>query len=64
MKKGILLFSLFAITTSLAAQKTNPPGLNLIRSEDLKKDLYTFAGAPFKGRSAGTIARWVKKRLS
>ena len=55
MKKGILLFSLFAITTSLVAQKSNPPGLNLIRSEDLKKDLYTFAGAPFKGRSAGTI---------
>ena len=55
MKKGILLFSLFSITTSLAAQRNNPPGLNLIRSEDLKNDLYTFAGAPFKGRSAGTI---------
>ena len=49
------MFSLLIITTSLAAQTNNPPGLNLIRIEDLKNDLYTFAGAHFEGRSAGTI---------
>jgi hypothetical protein len=55
MKKNTLLFSLLIITTSLVAQTDNPPGLSLIRIEDLKNDLYTFAGAHFKGRSAGTI---------
>src|SRR5258705_13356301 len=55
MKKNILLFSLLIITTSLVAQTTNPPGLNLVRIEDLKNDLFTFANAHFKGRSAGTI---------
>ncbi|ANE50409.1 M28 family metallopeptidase [Flavisolibacter tropicus] len=55
MKKAILFFSLFTITSSLVAQSNNPPGLSLIRSEDLKKDLYRFASAHFKGRSAGTI---------
>ena len=42
-------------TVSLFAQTNNPPGLNLIRTEDLKTDLYTLASAHFKGRSAGTI---------
>jgi hypothetical protein len=55
MKKDILVFSLLIITTSVAAQTNNPPGVNLIRTEDLKNDLYTFADAHFKGRSAGTI---------
>jgi peptidase M28-like protein len=55
MKKNILLFSLLIITASLMAQTNNPPGLNLIRAEELKSDLYTFADAHFRGRSAGTI---------
>lgn len=55
MKKNILLFLLLLIATSLTAQTNNPPGLNLIRTEDLKRDLYTLADAHFRGRSAGTI---------
>ena len=39
----------------MAQTNNNPPGLNLIRAEDLKSDLYTFADARFRGRSAGTI---------
>lgn len=53
MKKN-LLYLLLMLTNSLSAQNT-PPGLNLIRTEDLKKDLYAFADGRFKGRSAGTI---------
>ena len=55
MKKNILLFWLLIINASLIAQTNNPPWLRLIRIEDLKNDLYTFASAHFKGRSAGTI---------
>ncbi len=55
MKKNILLLSALVITISLFAQTSNPPGLSLIRTEDLKNDLYTLADAHFKGRSAGTI---------
>jgi hypothetical protein len=55
MKTNILLFLLVVITASSIAQTNNPPGLRLIRTEDLKNDLYTFASAHFKGRSAGTI---------
>ena len=55
MKKNILLFWLLIINAPLIAQTNNPPGLGLIRIEDLKNDLYTFASAHFKGRSAGTI---------
>ena len=43
---------LFA-TTTLFSQ--TPPGISLIRQEELKKDLYTLADGHFKGRSAGTI---------
>ena len=55
MKKNTLLFLLLVINASLIAQTNDPPGLKLIRIEDLKKDLYTLASANFKGRSAGTI---------
>src|SRR5256885_12774283 len=55
MKKYILLFSVLIMTTSSFAQSNNSPGLNLIRIEDLKNNLYTFVDAHFKGRSAGTI---------
>lgn len=37
------------------AQSTNPPGLDLIKEGDLKKDLYEFADPHFRGRSAGTL---------
>jgi hypothetical protein len=36
-------------------QSANPPGLSLIRTDELKKDLYDLADAHFRGRSAGTI---------
>ena len=55
------------ITTSLFAQQNNLPGLHLIKIAELKKDLYEFAGAKFKGRSAGTIdelkaAAWLAEK--
>jgi len=55
MKKDILLFLALMTSTSILCQTNNPPGLNLIRIDDLKNNLYTFADAHFKGRSAGTI---------
>lgn len=49
------------------AQSNNPPGLNLIRMDDLKKDLYELADAHFNGRSAGTLdelkaSMWMAER--
>ena len=55
MKKYILLLSLVIVTSGIIAQYNNPPGLDQIRLEDLKRDLFTLASANFKGRSAGTI---------
>ena len=55
MKRTTLLSFLITISISLLAQQGNPPALNAIRTEDLKKDLYAFADAHFKGRSAGTL---------
>jgi hypothetical protein len=55
MRKYTLLLSVLIMTISLFAQSKNRPGLNLIRIEDLKKDLYALADAHFKGRSAGTV---------
>ena len=54
------------IVNFVIAQST-PPGLNLIRTEDLNKDLYAFADAHFKGRSAGTLdelkaAMWLAEK--
>ncbi len=54
------------ITTVTVAQH-NPPGLSIIRTEDLKKDLYAFADGHFRGRSAGTLdelraAVWLAER--
>ena len=54
MKRNNLFYLLLIITNGLLAQ-TNPPGLNLIRVEDLKNDLYGLADAHFNGRSAGTL---------
>ena len=55
MKRTTLLSLLITISISLLAQQGNPPALNAIRTEDLKKDLYAFADPHFKGRSAGTL---------
>jgi len=55
MKKLSLASSMLFLGLCLFAQKTNPPGLDLIKEADLKKDLYALADAHFKGRSAGTL---------
>ncbi|MGI8635727.1 MAG: M28 family metallopeptidase [Segetibacter sp.] len=56
MKTNFLFLPLLIITTtSLFAQPANPPGLNLIRVQDLKEDLYALAAPHFNGRSAGTL---------
>jgi hypothetical protein len=67
MKKLSLFCFLIIWTNALFAQSNNPPGLNLIRTEDLKKDLYALADAHFNGRSAGTLdelksAAWFAER--
>ncbi|MDQ6888826.1 MAG: hypothetical protein M3Z56_00900 [Bacteroidota bacterium] len=67
MKKIKLFCLLVLVTNFLFAQSNNPPGLNLIRTEDLKNDLYKLADAHFKGRSAGTLdelnaAAWMAER--
>ncbi len=54
MKKIFLNFLSLLIANFVLAQH-DPPGLNLIRIEDLKKDLYAFADVHFNGRSAGTL---------
>lgn len=55
MKKYLL--SILTLTMSMVAmaQKNNPPGLDLVKEADLKKDLYEFAAPHFNGRSAGTL---------
>ena len=44
MKKILLASSMLFLGLCLFAQKTNPPGLDLIKEADLKKDLYAFYG--------------------
>lgn len=48
-------FHLLVMSSSLLAQKANPPGLKYIKEGELKKDLYALADAHFNGRSAGTL---------
>ncbi|MEA5260236.1 M28 family peptidase [Arcicella aquatica] len=55
MKKSNLLFLFLLVTNTVLAQLNNPPALNAITIQDLKKDLYAFADAHFNGRSAGTL---------
>ena len=55
MKKYIISTFTFFVSIFAIAQKNNPPGLELIKESDLKKDLYAFADPHFKGRSAGTL---------
>jgi hypothetical protein len=52
---------------SAYAQQTPPPGLSMIRPEDLRTDLYAMADAHFRGRSAGTLdelkaAQWLAEQ--
>lgn len=68
MKRIIFLSLLVTLVSASFAQLSNPPGLNLIKVEDLKRDLYAHAGANFKGRSAGTLdelkaAMWVGEKF-
>jgi len=67
MKKLSLFFLPFLFINPLFAQLNNPPALNAIKIEDLKKDLYNMADAHFKGRSAGTLdelkaAMWIAEQ--
>jgi hypothetical protein len=67
MKKLSLFFLPFLFINPLFAQLNNPPALNAIKIEDLKKDLYYMADAHFKGRSAGTLdelkaAMWIAEQ--
>ncbi len=55
MKKLNFLYLLIFFANSSFAQLNNPPALNAIRMEDLKKDLYALADAHYNGRSAGTL---------
>lgn len=66
--KFLLITTLFlSSVTSILAQKNNLPGLQLIKKTELKNDLYEFADAKFKGRSAGTLdelkgAAWLAEK--
>ena len=67
MKTFLLTSILFYIAIQVFAQPINPPGLALIKTADLKSDLYEFADAKFKGRSAGTLdelkaAAWLAEK--
>jgi hypothetical protein len=57
----------FLLALNVFAQSNNLPGLNFIKTNDLKKDLYELADAKFKGRSAGTLdelkaAAWLAEK--
>jgi len=70
MKKAILSILLVYFGVFAFAQSTTEislAGLDAIQENDLRKDLYEFADASFKGRAAGTIdelnaAVWVAER--
>ena len=64
-----LIFTMLfvCVAVNLVAQQNNLPGLNFIKTGELKKDLSEFAGAKFKGRSAGTLdelkaAAWLAEK--
>lgn len=63
-----ICFSLVVMSvTPVFAQFSNPPGLQYIRTQELKKDLYAMADKHFNGRSAGTIdelkaAMWIAEQ--
>ena len=65
--KLIISMLFVCVASTLVAQQNNLPGLNFIKTAELKKDLYEFADAKFKGRSAGTIdelkaAAWLAEK--
>ena len=65
--KFIISMLFVCAASSLVAQQNNLPGLDFIKTAELKKDLYEFADAKFKGRSAGTIdelkaAAWLAEK--
>ncbi len=67
MRISFLTTFLFFIAFHVFAQSGNPPGLALIKTGELKSDLYEFADAKFKGRSAGTLdelkaAAWLAEK--
>jgi hypothetical protein len=51
--KNYFPFLLMLFAEALMGQ--TPPGLGLIRAEDLKRDVYAMSDAHFRGRSAGTL---------
>jgi Peptidase family M28 len=62
-----LVIALFLLATNALVAQVNPKGLALIRTEDLKADLYAHSDARFKGRSAGTLdelkaAAWLAEK--
>lgn len=66
MKKSLLSLLAGLVILSLHAQA--PPGLSLIKEQDLKNDLYALADAHFMGRSAGTLdelksAQWLAEKF-
>ncbi len=52
MKNSLVQLFLF-FSSSLFAQ--NPPGINLVKESDLKKDVYEICDPFFRGRGGGTI---------
>lgn len=70
-KQCLFLLSLFTFSTfstfSQSVAKIPSAGLAAIQENDLRTDLYNFAGASFQGRAAGTInemkaAAWVAEK--
>lgn len=55
MKYAFSFLVVLAINTIAFCQTKTPPGLALIKTAELKSDLYNLADSRFKGRSAGTI---------
>ncbi|MGL6269111.1 MAG: hypothetical protein ACRC2O_14360, partial [Chitinophagaceae bacterium] len=51
--KNTIFILLLLFTGTVFAQ--NPPGLNLVREADLKKDVYDICDPVFRGRGGGTI---------
>lgn len=52
---SLLLFSITPLVTLAQKKGKNPPGLAVIKQDELKKQLYELADPHFNGRSAGTL---------
>ena len=44
-----------AVARAVAADPASPPGLELIRESDIRRDILALAGDAMRGREAGTI---------